>query len=476
VTKRVVIIGGGVTGLACAAQLLEREPACEVTVVEAEEHVGGLASLWRCGPYAADLGPHRIYTELPEIAALLPQLIEKEQELTVERRSQLLLDGHFYEYPVRATELLRVMGPLRMAGYGFSAAAGQVRALVRRPRNYAEAMCQAFGAAVYGKIIAPYTRKVWKTPPEQLSEEVARVRVSAGNTQKLVQRLIRRGDKGARQTALDSFTYIRGGVEGLVRVLERKVLERGGAIEAGVRAAKLEVARNRVVGVCAEATSADASDSYFDTTAVVSTIPISELARLVPQLPPDATRAAGQLEFVGMMLVGVAIAKPRMSPNTWLYFPEEQLVFNRAYEPKNFDAGMAPEDRTFVVFEVTARHDSALWQMSDCDVGQLVVHDAAQTGLIQKDDVLDVFVRRLPWAYPIYTVDFRRHLNTVCEGLGQVDNLLTTGRQGLFNHNNMDHCMLMGMRAAQTLIEHEEAPAAAWYANLGQFSHFRIVD
>jgi hypothetical protein len=39
----------------------------------------------------------------------------------------------------------------------------------------------------------------------------------------------------------------------------------------------------------------------------------------------------------------------------------------------------------------------------------------------------------------------------------------------------MDHSMLMGMRAAEYAAAGGEV-ARRWYADLGQFSHFRIVD
>lgn len=474
--QRVVVIGGGVAGLACAAKLLELEPACEVTVVEAEEELGGLAALWRCGPYAADLGPHRVYTELPEIAALLPQLIASEQTFEVARRSQLYLEGGLYEYPVRAGELLRRMGLVRLGYYGLSALAGQVESLVRQPRHYAMAMRQAFGPALYRKLIAPYTQKVWKTPPEHLSEEVARVRVSAGNTSKILKRLVGVREKGQGCTALDRFTYIRGGVEGLVRALEGLVMQRGGSVELGSQVKELIFEGPRVKGVRIEAACGGVARE-IEASAVISTMPITALVGLAAEQVPEAAPHAGHLEFVGMILIGVALAKPRMSENCWIYFPEEEIVFNRAYEPKNFDPSMAPSETTMVVFEVTARHGSPLWRMPDAELGRLVVHDAAQAGLFRAHEVTNVFTRRLPYAYPIYTVDYRRHLVAVCRALQRIENLLTTGRQGLFNHNNMDHSMLMGIRAAECLAEQGVAQAAThWYSHLDQFAHFRIVD
>ena len=40
--NRVVIVGGGVTGLACAHRLLTLDPTVDLTILEANERVGGL--------------------------------------------------------------------------------------------------------------------------------------------------------------------------------------------------------------------------------------------------------------------------------------------------------------------------------------------------------------------------------------------------------------------------------------------------
>jgi hypothetical protein len=55
-------------------------------------------------------------------------------------------------------------------------------------------------------------------------------------------------------------------------------------------------------------------------------------------------------------------------------------------------------------------------------------------------------------------------------------NLLSTGRQGLYNHNNMDHSMLMGIRAAEILSRNPDRPADLWIGAITEFDQFRIVD
>lgn len=473
----IVILGAGVAGLAAAYRLLQLQPGWKVTLLEEAESPGGLASAWKLGEFTADLGPHRVYTELPEIKALLPELISQEQSLTVERRSELLLKGHFYQYPIRATELLKHMGPVTMAHLAAGVARGKASALSGSAQNYEQAMIRAFGTGVYNMIVGPYTEKVWKINPAELSEEVARVRVSAGNAAKLMSHWFGRGKKEpARPAALKNFTYIRGGVQGLVDTLRQKVEAAGGTIQTGKIVIGLQGEPGKVTHVathsCTPPIPADA---------VISTVPVNDLTEMVTTSnisTGDATaamQAADSLEYIGLILVAVMVKRPQVTPNSWIYFPEKDLVFNRAYEPGNFDPGMKPEGRSMLVFEVTARWDSDIWKKSNAEIIEQVKRDALTTGIFTEEEISDAAALRVPHTYPLYTRDFRDRLQTIVDYLRPVRNLVTTGRQGLFNHNNMDHSMLMGLRAAEVLAEDLNG-AEKWYANLDQFSHFRIVD
>jgi len=476
---RIVILGAGVAGLAAAYRLKQLRPADEVTIVEQADKPGGLARSWKNREFAADLGPHRIYTELPEIEALLPELIARDQMLTVSRRSELYLHGHYFNYPVRAFELLKVLGPIKMSALAFSAIAGKLRGLARKAANYEEAMEAAFGRGVYRMIVQPYTRKVWKIEPERLSEEVARVRVSAGNAAKLIKQLLGKfeGKKGS-QSALSSFSYIRGGVEGLVTSLMEKVTRAGTEVVTQCRVSGLNCDHGALTGIQVEGggTTRTIHADY-----VISTVPVTDLVSMLQPCSENAVaaRAAGELVYIGLILVAVVVKRAQFTPNSWIYFPEEKFVFNRSYEPRNFDPSMAPADKTIAVFEVTARWDSELWQQADAEVIRQVRSDVLKTGLLTEQDIDDMFVLRVPHTYPLYTIEFRQQLEEIFQYLRGFANLITTGRQGLFNHNNMDHSMLMGIKAAECLDDAIKAgrPAAAnWYDSLGQFSHFRIVD
>jgi oxygen-dependent protoporphyrinogen oxidase len=62
--KTVLILGGGITGLA-SAHYLSKD--FNVVVIEKESFLGGSAASFKYKGFALDYGPHKIYTELPGI-------------------------------------------------------------------------------------------------------------------------------------------------------------------------------------------------------------------------------------------------------------------------------------------------------------------------------------------------------------------------------------------------------------------------
>jgi protoporphyrinogen oxidase len=101
---------------------------------------------------------------------------------------------------------------------------------------------------------------------------------------------------------------------------------------------------------------------------------------------------------------------------------------------------------------------SAAWNLAThgcaVEVFERVISSLHRLGLLYPSEVCSGFVIREPHEYPIYTLTYRRHRETLLAHLRRLTNLQTTGRQGLFQYNNMDQAMEMGLTAADTLLAH----------------------
>lgn len=471
--ERVVILGSGVCGLAAALRVHELSPSAEIVLVESEDRIGGLARSLTVGGLVADMGPHRIHTVLPDVARFLDG-IAGEDMVTVERRSRMWLRGRWIEYPPKMLEILRVLGPGAVAGAGLSWAAGSLRdamASGERPDTFEGVMTRAFGEELYRLIVLDYTRKVWKISPRRIHGDAARVRVSAGGLDKLAKRVLL-GDKEGEETALPRFRYIPGGVENLVRKMAERLPAGKARVMTGTTVTGL---RREGSGWKVETSDGASLPADF----VISTIPVTDLTAMLQRTQPgeDAVAASAALRYIANFLVCIVANRPSVTDCQWLYFPGRDTVFNRGYEPGNFSRTMGDGQRSMIVLEITCHQGDRFWRASDARLVEATARGLERTGVLGRGDILETLVHRIPNTYPLYDLDYRANVRRVVRYLETMPGLLSTGRQGLFLHNNMDHSIHMGFRAAEAAFESGvDGAARAFYRQVRRFQEFRIVD
>lgn len=464
-SARVLILGAGVCGLAAAWRLLQNDPSLQVTLLEQEDRPGGLARSLTINGQVADLGPHRIFTELPDVQDFLQDLVGDQLE-TVKRQSRMWLRGGWIEYPPKPVEFARHLGIPTLATAGMSYAAEKAGSMVggRTPEreSFESLMRAAFGPEFYRILVGPYANKVWKVPPSQMHADIARVRVSAGGIDQMVKKVLL-GEPKDKITAVKKFHYIAGGVESLVKKLRAGVEERGGQIRLVRRVTGLKEFRTGHLQVTAIARDSGKEEAH-QAEHVISTIPLPELLEmLLRQKPDEAVEQAGrELKYISNHLVCVVVNRPQVTDCQWLYFPEKETVFNRAYEPKNFHESMGTQDQALLVLEITCHPGDATDQRSDRELIRASVRGLEKIGLVTREEVVATKVVRIPNTYPLYDLDYRTRLSKIWRYLEAFPRLLSAGRQGLYLHNNMDHSMHMGFRAAARISEGADNPAAAF--------------
>jgi protoporphyrinogen oxidase len=471
--KRVIILGAGLAGLA-AAYRLTRLGGYDVLVLEKEPEVGGLARSLTIQGIVTDLGPHRIHTELAEMHSFLHELLPHHL-LTVVRKSQMYFRGRYLSYPISPLELLRHLGPFALGHFMLSYLLEQARGGIKKSAaaNYDAAMRRAFGPALYRALILPYTKKVWGIDPQKLSADIVSVRVSAGGLLTLAKELLlKRGESAP--TTLKTFIYVKGGIGRLPERLAELVQAGGGKIQ--ISATVTDVENGRPDG-CSVAYQVEGHEERAEGEFCISSIPITDLATMLLRHHPDETVRVllHDLKYIAMRLVFIVVAKPQISPNSWLYFPEPDMLVNRAYETKNFDPTLGPSDKSLLCAEVTCYEGDEIWTMPADELVTKVSAQIARTGLFRIEDVIATSVFSIQHAYPMYDIEYSARLSKLWHFLQQFRTLMTIGRQGLFHHNNMDHSIYMGLLAAEYLHT-KPKPTEAWYQDIGQFKRLRIID
>src|SRR5215203_555664 len=112
-SAHVLIIGGGISGLAAAHRVLELNPSTRVTILEASDRLGGTIQTEQRDGFLLERGPDSFISEKPHALALAKrlglesQLIQTNEEY---RRSFIVRDGRLRPVP----EGFQLLAPARI--------------------------------------------------------------------------------------------------------------------------------------------------------------------------------------------------------------------------------------------------------------------------------------------------------------------------------------------------------------------------
>lgn len=451
------VLGAGLAGLSCAWRLAAA--GVRVVVLEKEPVVGGCARSFDWKDMVHDCGPHRWHSRNPELVAHLEGLMEGNLT-TLERLSRIFLYKRYFNYPLETGNVIRNLPPWVLVRAFVDYFAIRIRNRIRPipDDNFENWTRKRFGNTVYRVFFGTYTEKAWGMKADQISADWASQRISLPNLLDAVRRtLLHRYEGEPTPEEVTSFWYPRRGGIGEIANRYRAEIERlGGEVLTGVDLLAVRLEDDRVTAV----TFADASGTRTDEVReLVSTIPCTSLVRaLDPPPPAEVVGANERLRYKAIKFVFLEIARERITKDHWMYIPDKALRTHRLSEVKNFNPGNAPPGKTVLCCEITCFKDDEVWNMDRAQATDVVIADLEQLELVRRDEVLDSHVYNLEHAYPIYGLEYRPDIEAVLGFLDGRENLTSTGRQGRFKYNNMDHSMEMGLAAAARLLEGDAAP------------------
>ncbi len=466
--ENVVVLGGGIGGLS-VGYFLARTGRYHVTVLEKAPVIGGLCASFEHDGFTLDYGAHKIYSVIPGVLDEIRDLMG-ERLLTLPKKNRLFLRGHLVDYPLKLGNLASVLGFGTFLKLGIGYALELARGFANRqpPRSYEEYMIQRFGRPAYELVFEPLADKVWGDPAT-LHPEMARARVPASGGLEVILKLLGI-KKETAETNAEFFYYPRAGFGDLPQAMREEIEARGGQVLVNVDVQGFERDANRVRSVRA---AVDGQPQEFPCDYLVSSIPLSLLERMI--FGEGESAAADELQFRHLVLVYVFAKRDLALEDQWIFFPEREYIFSRIFEQKQMNPELGPEGRTTICCDFTCDEDSWQWAASDDELAQKAVEGLVKAGFVTADEVENTLVLRRRNFYPRYDLQYVEKMKAVDARLQQVENLLLTGRIGMYNYNNSDHCVDMGRFIAENLTA-GRPPVEVWNDLAQRVAAYKIVD
>jgi protoporphyrinogen oxidase len=455
--KKVLVLGGGISGLGVAWKLAEN--GIPVEIIEAKkDEIGGLAATKVIGPYRLDYGPHFLLSERPKLLEKILALFE--EELPVFKRSaQLYFHGRFYNYPLTARNVLMQM-PIRDAffsasSYGTRVVWDLLRKIIHKKKkepNFEEWARSSFGNYLYKLFFKPYTEQFWQIPCPQLSPDSmpTNTRLSFFKTLRLlfVKDIVRSSMSLVERETTLLLRYPRQGIGEVPRRISEKIKNLNGKIHMGWSVKEVSKNSDRNFSVLAS----DGSDNrIFKGDHIISTIPLTELVSMIKPIPPGSIRESlKHLGFLSLIVLYIVIHNREILKSSYLYHLARP--YNRIGDINKFCPDLSPEEENMLALEFTCHRGDSLWNSSAEDLYEMSINYLEEDGVLHKNEVKKFFVLKDANGYPIYKYEYKPHLQNVLEFIEDMEGIEVLGRAGRYMYMDMDQCLKKGFDLVEQIL------------------------
>ncbi len=443
---RVAVIGAGPAGITAAYQLAKAGAAVEV--FEAGPTVGGLSRTFELWGQKVDLGPHRFFSTDRRVNELWLEIVGDDYHM-VDRLTRIYYRRRFFHYPLKPANALWNMGVLQAARCVASYLKEQLRPSYgpEDDETFESWVVGRFGRRLFEMFFKSYSEKLWGIPCDALDADFAAQRIKKFSLGEAVKAALGLG-RNRHKTLVDQFAYPTGGTGMIYERMASRIQEMGGHVHLDCPVRRIAHEDRQVNGI----ELADGTVFPFDH--VISTMPLTLLVRGLDQLPEDVRKGVQALRFRNTLLVYLHVQGSGLFRDQWLYVHSPELGVGRVTNFRNW----APElhgdsPNTILALEYWCDDEDALWQEDSDALIARATREMASTGLLGNAPVLAGHVERIRRCYPIYEHGYKRHLEPVIAHLRQYHNLQAIGRYGSFKYNNQDHSILMGVLAAENVLE-----------------------
>jgi protoporphyrinogen oxidase len=190
---------------------------------------------------------------------------------------------------------------------------------------------------------------------------------------------------------------------------------------------------------------------------IISSMPLSLLVERLPGVPAMILENNLKLSFRNTILVYLRVDHPELFSDQWLYIHDSSVRMGRVTNFRNWTSSLYGESgETILCLEYWCFFEDGIWKQEDASLVELAREEIVRTGLVREGQVIEGSVVRLPRCYPVYFMGYREILEPIESYLSGIQGLHVIGRYGAYKYNNQDHSILMGIRAAENILEEKE--------------------
>ena len=518
--KTAIIIGAGPAGLTAAYELLEKTDI-KPLIIEMTPDIGGISKTVNYKGNRIDIGGHRFFSKSDRVMKwwenIMPLqgapssddlILDRDVTLSDQnnapdpeksdivmlvrnRLSRIFFLRSFFDYPISLKwNTFKNLGLIRITRIGLSYLKARVIP-IKDEKSLEDFIINRFGRELYLTFFKDYTEKVWGVPCSQIKPDWGAQRIKGLSITKTLLHAVKTimvkdesvGQKSIETSLIDRFMYPKLGPGQLWEEVARIVESRGGVIRMNSELVGLTLENDEITSATVRDTDTgqieNISGNYF-----FSSMPVKQLiASMGLQKEAVVNEVANGLTYRDFLTVGLLMRKLKINnetnrksvnnivPDNWIYIQEREVKVGRLQIFNNWSPYMVKDpDTVWIGMEYFCNEGDDIWTMPDDQLIRFGITELASIDIIDKKDVLDATVIRMPKAYPAYFGTYDR-FDEIREFTDQIGNLFLIGRNGMHRYNNSDHSMLTAMVAVENIIQNKKSKDNIWTVNTEKDYH-----
>ena len=431
--KNIVVLGSGMAGFG-AAYRLHAEGIIPTMYDKNAYHGGHTASFRHGSGFLFDIGPHISFTKDTRIQELYAESVNQQYE-TVQININNYWRGHWPQHPVQLhlhglpeDVIIKVIGDF----------VEEHHAPERQVKNYADWLLASFGRTFSELFPMQYARKYHLTTADNMSTEWLGPRIYRPSLEEVL-----RGALSASAPQIHYITHFRYPSEGgFVSYLKKFVPM--GSVKFNHELVSIDPRERQL-------SFANGFVAQYD--ALVSSVALPDLVRMIRGVPQDVLDAASLLACSTCVLVNVGVDRNDISKAHITYFYDEDIRFTRLSFPHMLSASNVPPGAGSIQAEVYFSDKYKPLTGSPDELIEPVINDLRRCGLLRENDrILFRSAMLVRYANIIFDLERTAALKTVHGYLDDIG-INYCGRFGDWGYLWTDESFKSGENAAQKILD-----------------------
>lgn len=443
----IAIIGAGPAGLTAAYILAKNN--IKVHLYESSNKVGGMCKTLEIWGQKVDLGPHRFFSNDHRVNKFWINIMKNDYYM-ISRLTRIYYDNNFFFYPLKFFNVIKNLGLLK-SFYCFSSFLYSKMLPPKNLNNFENWIIAKFGKTLFDIFFKSYSEKLWGLKCNKIHSDFAKQRIKKLTLYEAIKSSIFTKNKKNHKTLVDEFAYPKEGTGFFYEKIKKEILRNGGKIFLNNKITTIKKFKiNKQILI------KDQNNHSRKYNHIISTMPLNYLLENI-NAPKNILKVSRTLKFRNTVLVYLLLNGKNPFADQWIYIHSSNIKTGRI---TNFNNWSKKKDKTknntIICMEYWCNQNDSLWNFKDNDFIKLAKKDIENSNLLNNNKILNGKVVRIPKCYPVYEINYKKKIKKISTYLKKIKNISVIGRYGSFKYNNQDHSILMGLLAADNLINNKK--------------------